>query len=215
MAKKQEEQQNPNLPAIPPELKEKLGKIKKKLESFSKKIVDKFDKYICGVALLPPPQSKPGMSPEEIAEIESVKDKIHALVLVDDSEPSKMSKEEMNERLNTIIKKTAEEIDKDLGKIVEYTLAHDGMVLVTADHGNGEEVKNLQTGAIDKEHSTNPVPFLIIGNEYKGQAGPAGDPPDRDLSLLHPVGVLADVAPTVLKLLNIEQPKEMTGRALI
>ncbi|PIN81729.1 hypothetical protein COV11_01280 [Candidatus Woesearchaeota archaeon CG10_big_fil_rev_8_21_14_0_10_30_7] len=114
MAKKQEEQQNPNLPAIPPELKEKLDKIKKKLESFSKKIVDKFDKYICGVALLPPPQSKPGMSPEEIAEIESVKDKIHALVLVDDSEPSKMSKEEMNERLNTIIKKTAEEIDKDL-----------------------------------------------------------------------------------------------------
>jgi len=111
--------------------------------------------------------------------------------------------------------KACEVIDKHLGKIAEYILAKDGVLLVTADHGNAEEVTNLQTGKMDKEHSTNPVPFLIIAHTYKGQAGPTGDPPDGDLSLMHPVGVLADVAPTMLKILGVEKPKEMTGRALI
>ena len=108
-----------------------------------------------------------------------------------------------------------QEIDKDLGKITEYVLARDGVLLITADHGNAEEVKNLQSGEMDKEHSTNPVPFLIISNTYHGQAGPSGDPLEGDLSLMHPVGMLADVAPTMLKLMGVKQPEEMTGRALI
>lgn len=111
--------------------------------------------------------------------------------------------------------KGCEVVDTCLGKIAEHVLANHGVLIITADHGNGEELVNLQTGERDKEHSTNPVPLLIIGDEYHGQAGPAGDPPDGDLSLLQPVGMLADVAPTVLKILGIEQPKEMTGRALI
>lgn len=111
--------------------------------------------------------------------------------------------------------KGIEAIDKALGDIADHVLAKEGLLLITADHGNGEEVKNLETGEKDKEHSTNPVPFYIIGNEYRGKAGPAGDPPEGDLSLMHPVGMLADVAPTMLKLLGIDQPDEMTGRALI
>jgi 2,3-bisphosphoglycerate-independent phosphoglycerate mutase len=106
-------------------------------------------------------------------------------------------------------------VDKCLGDIVNHALAQDGVVVITADHGNAEEMTNLQTGEMDKEHSTNPVPLLIIGKEFLGQAGPAGDPPEGDLSLMQPVGVLADVAPTVLKLLGVEQPEEMTGEALI
>lgn len=108
-----------------------------------------------------------------------------------------------------------EAVDKALGQIAEHVLAQSGVLLITADHGNAEEVINLQTGAMDKEHSTNPVPFLIIGAAYRGQTGPAGDPPDGDLSLLPPVGMLADVAPTVLKILEIPQPPEMTGRPLV
>jgi len=111
--------------------------------------------------------------------------------------------------------KGVEAVDKGLGIIVEHTLARDGIVVVTADHGNAEEVINLETGTRDKEHSTNPVPLLIISNEYHGQAGSAGDPPEGDLSLMHPVGMLADVAPTVLKIMGLDKPKEMTGRALI
>ncbi len=111
--------------------------------------------------------------------------------------------------------KGLETIDKCLGDVVDHTLAHDGVVVFTADHGNAEEVVNLQTGEIDKEHSTNPVPLIIIGKDFRGQAGPGGDPPEGDLSLLPPVGVLADVAPTVLQLMGLEQPEEMTGRALL
>ncbi len=106
-------------------------------------------------------------------------------------------------------------LDKALGMIVNAALATDGVCLVTADHGNAEEVKNLMTGDIDKEHSTNPVPLLIIGKRFEGVRAPSGDVVGGDLSLTTPVGMLADVAPTILKLLEIEQPTEMTGRALI
>ena len=108
-----------------------------------------------------------------------------------------------------------EAVDKGLGKIADHVLAKGGVLLITADHGNAEEVLNIQTGERDKEHSTNPVPLLIIGNAYKGQAGPGGDAPEGDLSLLKPVGMLSDVAPTMLAMLGIEKPEEMTGRALI
>jgi len=62
---------------------------------------------------------------------------------------------------------------------------------------------NLSTGQIDTEHSTNPVPFIVAGRKYLGQP--------RVLQQ----GILADVAPTVLKLMGINQPTIMTGRALI
>jgi 2,3-bisphosphoglycerate-independent phosphoglycerate mutase len=106
-------------------------------------------------------------------------------------------------------------VDKALGSIAEHVLAKDGLLLITADHGNAEEITNIKTGERDKEHSTNPVPFIIIGNEYKGKAGPSGDPPEGDLSLMSPVGFLADVAPTILHLLGIPQPEDMSGRPLI
>jgi len=111
--------------------------------------------------------------------------------------------------------KGCEAADKALGEVVQHTLSQGGVVVITADHGNAEEVLNLQTGEIDKEHSTNPVPLLVIGKDFEGQAGPAGEPPEGDLSLMHPVGVLADVAPTVLNLMGIEQPPEMTGTPLV
>ncbi len=105
--------------------------------------------------------------------------------------------------------------DECLGKIVDAVLAEDGVVCITADHGNAEEVLNLQTHAMDKEHSTNPVPFWIIGKEFEGRSGLSGDVPDGDLSLLPPVGILADVAPTFLTLLGIPLPPEMTGTSLL
>lgn len=111
--------------------------------------------------------------------------------------------------------KACEAVDTAIGAIVDHALAKGGAVVITADHGNGEEVLNLQTGDKDKEHSTNPVPVFIIAQDFLGQAGPAGDPPEGDLSLLTPVGMLADIAPTVLKLMGLEQPPEMTGRSLI
>jgi len=103
-----------------------------------------------------------------------------------------------------------ETLDKCLSQIVEAVLKKDGVAIITADHGNAEEVVNLLTGEIDKEHSTNPVPFILISKKWEKK-----EKEEIDLSSLKPVGVLADVAPTILKIMNIPQPKEMTGRPLI
>lgn len=108
--------------------------------------------------------------------------------------------------------KAYESIGKWLGKVSDYILAKEGLLLIAGDYAiSGNLINQEQT--IDS--SNTPVPFLVIGNEYRGQAGPAGDPPEGDLSLMHPVGNLADIAPTILKVLGIEQPKEMTGKPLI
>lgn len=105
--------------------------------------------------------------------------------------------------------------DTVVGEMVAATLARGGACVVTADHGNAEEVRNVQTGAVDKEHSTNPVPLWIVGKEFEGKKGISGDAPQGDLSLLPPVGMLADVAPTVLDLLGLEKPDVMTGTSLV
>ncbi len=111
--------------------------------------------------------------------------------------------------------KACEAVDKAIGMIVDATLAVGGATLITADHGNAEEVKNLVTGDMDKEHSTNPVPFIIVSKELEGIRAPSGDVIGGDLSLNTPVGMLADVAPTAIKLLGLEQPPLMTGQSLI
>lgn len=111
--------------------------------------------------------------------------------------------------------KAIEAVDECVGKIIDAVLEHDGVVCITADHGNAEEVLNLQTHAIDKEHSTNPVPFYIVGKQFEGKPSIAGDVPNGDLSLMPPVGMLADVAPTFLAILGIPQPPEMTGTPLL
>jgi len=108
-----------------------------------------------------------------------------------------------------------ETVDKCMGKIVSTVLAKDGAVLITADHGNAEQMLNLQTEEMDKQHSTNPVPFIVIGKQFEGLASPAGEIPGGNLSLMPPVGMLADVAPTILKVMHLAIPPEMTGQPLI
>ena len=101
------------LPAdMPEEAKKKLTEIKDKLDRFQKKVLDKFSDYVLGISLLPPP--KPEVNPETGKEIPVDKNKIYLLALVDDSDSKKMSKEELKEKLSTIMQSMAEEIDKRL-----------------------------------------------------------------------------------------------------
>ena len=79
----------------------------------------------------------------------------------------------------------------------------DGIVLITADHGNVEEMINNKTGQMDTEHSKYPVPLLIISKQFANKP------------TMLPSGILADIAPTMLHLMGIEKPASMTGRALI
>ena len=103
-------------------------------------------------------------------------------------------------------------VDESLGKIVINILKMNGVGIITADHGNVEEIIDLRTGDINKEHSSNPVPFIIVGKDFE-LSPPLNQVPD--LSLLTPSGVLADVAPTILKLIGLPQPKDMIGTPLI
>jgi len=106
-------------------------------------------------------------------------------------------------------------LDKALGELAQIITARGGAMLVTADHGNAEEMFNMQTGSITKEHSTNPVPLLIIHKKLEGQKLSKADISGTDLSILKPQGILADVAPTILHMMNIKKPPEMTGRSLL
>jgi len=111
--------------------------------------------------------------------------------------------------------KGIEIVDKCLGKIIKSVLSKKGVVLITADHGNAEVMFNMQTGQIDKEHTANPVPFIVVGEQFEGHSIGKQDSPGVDLSLMQPQGVLSDIAPTILKIMGLPQPKEMTGRSLI
>lgn len=99
--------------------------------------------------------------------------------------------------------KACEVVDEVVGKIVTAVLAKGGFVMITADHGNVEEMINNETGQIDTEHSAYPVPLFVIGKQFMGQ------------NQMLPSGILADIAPTMLKLMGIEKPSSMTGRALL
>ena len=112
--------------------------------------------------------------------------------------------------------KAVEAIDKCLGDLIAVVLEKNGVCVITADHGNAEELINLQTGEVDKEHSTNPVPFIVCGKQWEGQTLiPGLDSAGGDLSILTPSGMLADIGPTILKILEIDKPDEMTGSPLI
>lgn len=96
-----------------------------------------------------------------------------------------------------------ETVDNCIGKIVRTVLTLNGSCIITADHGNVEEMIDAATGGIDTEHSTNPVPCIIINNDLEGRA--------IELEL----GILADVGPTILHLLGIQKPASMTGKNLL
>lgn len=93
-----------------------------------------------------------------------------------------------------------EAVDACAGRIVQAFLAKGGVALVTADHGNAERMVDEASGGPHTYHTTNPVSFIMIGPDYFAP---------------RPRGILADVAPTVLELLGVPQPSEMTGRSLL
>ncbi|MFC1598122.1 2,3-bisphosphoglycerate-independent phosphoglycerate mutase [Patescibacteria group bacterium] len=108
-----------------------------------------------------------------------------------------------------------QEADKAVGKVVEAVLAKNGTVVITADHGNAEDMLDLRSGEMIKEHSTNTVPCVLINSELAKKRAQWPPVVDGDLSRLQPVGVLSDVAPTVLTLLGLPVPADMTSRSII
>lgn len=98
--------------------------------------------------------------------------------------------------------KSCEITDQVVGQIVNAVYVKGGVVLITGDHGNAEELINKKGGANTK-HSTNPVPLLIVGRQFENNP------------TVLPQGILADIAPTMLSIMGIPKPDSMTGRALV
>lgn len=114
-----------------------------------------------------------------------------------------------------LIKKTIEAVDKNLKKIVEAVLHKKGILVISAAGGNAENIKSMVTDLIDKEITNNPVPFIIVGEDFAGKTIGLSEPLNDDLSLLAPAGNLGDLAPTILDIMNLPKPEDMTGNSLI
>ena len=97
--------------------------------------------------------------------------------------------------------KAIETVDACVGRAVEAVKAADGVMFICADHGNAEQLVDYETGEPYTAHTTNPVPFILV---------------NADASLgLREGGALCDIVPTLIDLMGMEQPKEMTGKSLL
>ncbi len=103
-----------------------------------------------------------------------------------------------------------ETLDACVGKVIAEVARKDGIAIMTADHGNAEEMIDIRTGAIDKEHTTNPVPCFVVGSRFERKGTGI-----RDLWHEEASGVLADAAPTILELFEINPPSTMQGKSLL
>ncbi len=97
--------------------------------------------------------------------------------------------------------KAIEVIDECVGEVVNFIKEVDGQMFICADHGNAEQLVDYETGDPFTAHTTNPVPFILVNAD--------------DKYTLAENGCLADIAPTLLELMGIEQPAEMTGKSLL
>jgi 2,3-bisphosphoglycerate-independent phosphoglycerate mutase len=94
--------------------------------------------------------------------------------------------------------KAVEAVDECLGKVMDAILAAGGVALITADHGNAETVRNADDSP-NTAHTVSPVPFIVTSKDVTLREG----------------GILADIAPTMLDLLGVTQPEQMTGKTII
>lgn len=140
---------------------------------------------------------KPEMSAREVTDelVKRVRSKKYPFILVNYANPDMVGHTGIIEAAV----KAVEVIDECLGRIMKAAQEAGAVVMITADHGNLEVMTDQTTGQPHTAHTTDPVPFILVGEK----AGLRDD------------GCLADVAPTVLRVLRIPQPAEMTGKSLI
>ncbi len=166
------------------------------------------------VLIVPSPKvatydKKPEMSlPKLVSEcIKQIRRDIYGFVVINFANPD-MVAHSGNLKASIL---AIEIVDKHLGRLVKAISDQDGTILITADHGNAEELLSFPTssfyftsakGSVNTEHSNNPVPLLIISKSVRGN------------KTILPKGGLSDLATTILKLLDIQIPQGMTGRNL-
>ena len=141
---------------------------------------------------------QPEMSAPELSEklLKVVQDNEHDVVIVN------FANTDMVGHTGSIdaARAAAESVDGTLCKLKDAALAHGGILFVTADHGNADQMFDPETNGPHTAHTLNPVPFIVVGD---------------DSALLKDDGKLADIAPTMLYYLGIKQPEDMDGNILV
>ena len=154
--------------------------------------------------LIPSPQEvatydqKPAMSAPEVTDrlIERIGTGVFDFIVLNYANPDMVGHTGILEAAIAAM----ETVDACVGRVVDAVLAAGGSLLITADHGNCEQMLDAQ-GNVQTAHSSNPVPLILVDPEHRGQ-------PLRQ-------GILADLAPTILALMGLKKPVEMTGRCLL
>ena len=141
---------------------------------------------------------KPEMSAYEVCDnvLEALNNKDYGFILVNFANPDMVGHTGVMEAAV----KACEAVDECVGKIAKKALDKGVKMIVTADHGNAEWMFNKETNAPQTAHTTNVVPFIIVDDKKYN---------------LKETGALCDIAPTILDLMGIKQPEEMTGHSLI
>ena len=103
-------------------------------------------------------------------------------------------------KMESVIK-GIEAADKAIGKLYKKCLKESYDMIVTADHGNAEELIDPKTNEVKTSHTTNPVPLILVSKRYK--------------KIKRDYGNLTDIAPTILKILNLPKPRAMTGESFV
>jgi len=142
---------------------------------------------------------QPEMSAEEVTDrlIENLKLKKYDLIVVNYANPDMVG----HTGIQKATVKAVETVDKCLGRVLETLLEVKGQMFICADHGNCEQMLDYATGEPHTAHTTNPVPFVLVNY--------------TDGIQLKDGGRLADIAPTLIEMMNLPIPTEMTGKSLL
>ena len=142
---------------------------------------------------------KPQMSAYEVCDklVNAIKSDKYDVIIINFANPDMVG----HTGVESAAIKAIEVVDECVGRAVEALKEVDGVMFICADHGNAEQLVDYETGEPWTAHTTNPVPFILVNADpsYKLREG----------------GALCDIAPTLLELMGMEQPKEMTGKSLL
>ncbi|MCG0275737.1 MAG: 2,3-bisphosphoglycerate-independent phosphoglycerate mutase [Thermosediminibacteraceae bacterium] len=155
------------------------------------------DRILIPSPKVPTYDMKPEMSAYEVTDevIKKINEDVYDVIIMNYANPDMVGHTGVYEAAI----KAVEAVDYCIGRVVEAVMKKNGTAIITADHGNAEQMIDYETGEVQTAHTSDPVPFILVS--------------DRNYRLRP--GILADVAPTMLELLGIEKPEEMTGRSLI
>ncbi|MDD3338896.1 MAG: 2,3-bisphosphoglycerate-independent phosphoglycerate mutase [Lachnospiraceae bacterium] len=142
---------------------------------------------------------QPEMSAPAVCEklVEAIKSTKYDVIIINFANPDMVG----HTGIEDAAIKAVETVDACVGKAVDAIKEVNGQLFICADHGNAEQLVDYETGAPFTAHTTNPVPFILVNADpsYKLREG----------------GCLADIAPTLIELMGMEQPAEMTGKSLL